>query len=215
MAFLEERKKVLTVAKAILQSGLVMGTWGNVSTRCQGQDLMIITPSGMDYTTMELADLVLVDAKGPVARGNKPSTESNLHMKIYQSRPEVNSVVHTHSIYATAFAVAGTKLPVIIEEMAQVIGHEVEVANYALCGTEALADVVVDALGQDKQAVFLANHGLVTLGASPKDALTKANVVEKACQIYIYAKLLGGSNIIPEEDIAMLQEKFESYGQEK
>ncbi len=216
MQFLEERKKVLTVAKDLSESGLVIGTWGNVSARCQGHDLMIITPSGMNYKTMGLSDLVLVDADGGVVQGNyKPSTESALHMGIYRARPQVNAVVHTHSTFASAFAVAGVELPIILEEMAQVIGNTVETAEYATCGTEALADVVIAALGQDREAVFLANHGLVALGSSPKEALTKANVVEKACQIYIYAELLGGSKSIPEEEIATLREAYKSYGQNK
>jgi L-fuculose-phosphate aldolase len=252
MDYLEERKQVLAVAKAIFQSGLVMGTWGNVSARCksreqireqdldqspklnlevnpeqslelspelnpqQDQVMMIITPSGMDYETMDIVDLVQVDAQGQVVQGQfKPSTESALHLAIYRARPLVNAIVHTHSLFATAFAVAGKSLPVILEEMAQVIGHEVQVSPYAPCGTEALAETTVAALSPDKEAVFLANHGLVTLGKTPEEALTKANVVEKACQIYIYAKVLGGSNTIPNEDIHTLQEAFKSYGQKK
>lgn len=248
MKFIEERKQVLAVAKGISQSGLVAGTWGNVSARCksreqireqdqdqspelnsevnpvqslelspeQGQVLMIITPSGMDYETMGIGDLVPVDTQGRVVQGQfKPSTESALHIAIYRARPQVNAIVHTHSLFASSFAVAGKSLPVILEEMAQVIGHEVQVSPYALCGTKALAEIAVAALTPDKEAVFLANHGLVTLGKTPEEALTRATVVEKACQVYINAKVLGGSNTIPEEDIHTLQEAFKSYGQKK
>ncbi len=216
MQYLEQRKQVLAAAREISETGLVMGTWGNVSARCPGKDLMVITPSGMGYDTLEAGDLVLVDAHNQILEGSfKPSTEVSLHTGIYKNRPDVQAIVHTHSLYTSAFAVAGRSLPVILEETAQVIGHEVPVAGYALCGTDALARNVVAALGEDKQAVLLANHGLVTVGTSMADALKKAHVIEKTSRVCIYAQLLGGANSITEQDVHRLKEKFKTYGQDK
>ena len=214
MQYTEERKQVLAAAREISETGLVTGTWGNVSARCGDKDLMIITPSGVSYNSLRMEDLVLVDGNGQVLEGSfKPSTEATLHMKIYKNRPDVRAIVHTHSLYATSFAVAGKSIPVILEETAQMIGHEVPVADYALCGTDALAANVAAALGENKQAVLLANHGLVTVGASMAEALKKAHVIEKTSQVFIYAKILGGANTISKEDTARLKENFKNYGQ--
>lgn len=214
MQYSEERRQVLAAAREISETGLVIGTWGNASARCGEKDLMIITPSGVSYDTLSMEDMVLVDGSGQVLEGRlKPSSEVSLHMAIYKNRPDVKAIIHTHSLHATAFAVAGKSLPVILEETAQVIGHEVPVADYALCGTDSLAANVVKTLGKDKQAVLLANHGLVTLGSSMAEALKKAQVIEKTSQVFIYAQILGGAKIISQEDTARLKEKFKNYRQ--
>ena len=216
MQYPKERKQVLAAVQEISKTGLVTGTWGNASAKCQGTDMFIITPSGMNYDTLSIEDMVLVDGNNQVVEGNfKPSVEVPMHVGIYNSRPEVQAIVHTHSTYAKAFAVARKSLPIILDELAQVIGHEVPTAKYAVAGTDALADNVIAALGNDKKAVFMAHHGLITLGSSMADALKKAHVIERACQVYIYAQLLGGSYSLSEKDISVLNENFKHYGQKK
>jgi ribulose-5-phosphate 4-epimerase/fuculose-1-phosphate aldolase len=145
MRFLEERRQVLAAAREISQSGMVMGTWGNVSMRCPEPELMLITPSGVDYQLMSMEDMVLLDSSYRIREGSyKPSIETPLHMEIYRNREGVKAIVHVHSIYASSFAVARKSIPVILEETAQVVGHEVPVAEYALCGTQALATAVLE-----------------------------------------------------------------------
>lgn len=193
-----------------------MGTWGNVSARCEGQDLMVITPSGFSYDLMTMEDLVIVDSESKVAEGRyQPSVETPLHMQIYRNRPDVRAIVHVHSLYATAFAVARQKIPVILEETAQVVGHEVPVADYARCGTSMLADSVVSSLGAEHRAVLLANHGLVAAGISMEEALKIACVVEKTARVAVYARGLGNVYSLEDADIEILKEKFTSYGQVK
>ncbi len=213
--YLEERRQVLNTAREISQNGMVIGTWGNVSARCN-DDLMVITPSGVKYDSLTMEDIVIVDSTYGVIEGSlKPSSEAPMHMGIYQKRSDVNAIVHVHSIYATAFAVARKNIPVILEETAQVIGHEVPVADYALCGTYALAETVVKALGEEKKAVLLANHGLVAVGASMAEALRICYVVEKTSRVAIYARGIGEINSLPEAQIKELNHKFKSYGQNK
>lgn len=216
MQYLNERRQVLAAAREIHNKGLVMETWGNVSIRCEGKNLMIITPSGMSYDTLGIEDMILVDAENQVVEGNyKPSIETPLHMKIYKNRPEINAIVHVHSLYTSAFAAARKSIPVIIEETAQIIGHEVPVADYSVCGTEDLAVNVVNALGRDKYAVLLANHGLVALGTNLSEALKKVQVIEKTCQVAVYAQSLGGAVSIPEQEVKILNQNFKYYGQTK
>ncbi|MGI6421858.1 MAG: class II aldolase/adducin family protein [Syntrophomonadaceae bacterium] len=216
MRFLEERRQVLAAAREISQSGMVMGTWGNVSMRCPEPELMLITPSGVDYQLMSMEDMVLLDSSYRIREGSyKPSIETPLHMEIYRNREGVKAIVHVHSIYASSFAVARKSIPVILEETAQVVGHEVPVAEYALCGTQALATAVLDSLGEDRRAVLLANHGLLAAGVSMEDALRICYVVEKTAQIALYAQELGGARTLESAEIVQLYQKFKSYGPSK
>ncbi len=215
MLYLEERRQVLNTAREISKTGMVMGTWGNVSAR-SADDLMVITPSGVNYDSLTIEDMVVVDSSNKVVEGNfQPSSETPLHMRIYQKRPDVNAVVHVHSLYAAAFAVARKSIPVILEETAQVIGHEVPVADYALCGSNALAETVVKTLGEDKKAVLLANHGVLAVGFSMEEALRICYIIEKTARVAIYARGIGEINCLPEAEIVELNQKFKSYGQPK
>lgn len=216
MQYLEQREQVLAAVKEISAGGLVTGTWGNASARCPGTNMFIITPSGMSYETLTVEDMVLVDGNSQVVAGKyKPSVEMPMHVDIYNNRPEVRAIVHTHSTHVKAFAVARKSLPVMADEVAQVVGHEVPVADYAVAGTDALAQNVMTALGKDKNAAFMAHHGLITLGTTMADALKKAHVIEATCQVYIYAQLLGGAYPLAEKDVHILNENFKEYGQKK
>ncbi len=209
------KKQVYETAVEIYTSKLVTGTWGNVSHRLE-EDHLIITPSGMDYNTLTPEDMLVVDDTGQVIEGKyKPSVETPMHIAIYKARPEVKAIVHVHSPYATAFAVANQPIPVILEETAQVIGHPVKVADYALCGSEELADAVTKCITGQEKAVLLANHGLVALGASTKEALKICFIAEKTAMIALYARQLGSINVLSAEETAILNEKFKSYGQQK
>ncbi len=216
MRYLEERQAVLDCAREIYTSGMVTGTWGNVSVRVTGKKLMVITPSGMDYETLEPEDMVLIDFSGQVVEGKyQPSIETSLHRGIYQQRSDIDAVIHVHSPYAVAFAVARKNIPVILEETAQVVGHEVEVASYAHCGSQQLADIAAQALGEDKKALLLANHGLIALGKDIPEALKVSYIVEKTAMISIYASVLGTPHSLSPEDVSFLNQSFKSYGQKK
>ncbi len=216
MQYLEERQAVLNCAREIYTSGMVTGTWGNVSVRVADKQLMIITPSGMDYETLEPEDMVLLDFRGQVVEGKyRPSIETSLHLGIYHRRYDINAVVHVHSPYAVAYAVARKNIPVILEETAQVVGHEVEVAAYAHCGSQQLADIAVQALGNNKKALLLANHGLIALGKDMTEALKVSYIVEKTAMISIYASVLGTPHSLSPEDVSFLNQSFKNYGQKK
>ncbi|MDD3365480.1 MAG: class II aldolase/adducin family protein, partial [Syntrophomonas sp.] len=181
----------------------------------ENQPLMLITPSGMNYGTMSIEDIVLVDDQGNVVEGIwKPSVESPLHAEIYRNRPDVGAVVHVHSTYATVFAAAGKSIPVILEETAQVVGHEIQTAPYAICGSSELAAHAVQTLGAG-QAVLLANHGLIGVGKSVGDALKVCYIAEKTARVALLATILGPVNSLSAEEISLLNVSFRNYGQEK
>lgn len=216
MVCLEERNQVLRAARGIASAGLVIGTWGNVSVRASHYPWVVITPSGMEYSSMTVEDMVVVDNNSQVMQGSRlPSVETLLHLEIYRQRSDVGAIVHVHSPYAAAFAVAGRSIPVILEETAQVIGHEVSVAPYARCGTRELAGQAAQCLGNTNKAVLLANHGLVALGDNISNALKVCYIVEKTARVALYAHLLGRVNVLGPDETSILSEEFKSYGQVK
>lgn len=215
------REEMIAVGKQLVESGLVIATWGNISCRTSGTgsgaretDSCLITPSGMAYETLEPEDLVMIDGGGQVLAGErKPSSERLLHTAIYRSRRDVQAIVHTHSAAACSFAVAQEEIPVILEEMAQLIGGPVQVAAYAPPGTTMLAENALAALGE-RNAVLMANHGVVAVGRSMAEALTIAMLVEKAAQVMLGAIALGRPHVISPQDTKLLRKSFlKSYGQ--
>ncbi|SPF52434.1 Class II Aldolase and Adducin N-terminal domain protein (fragment) [Candidatus Desulfosporosinus infrequens] len=104
---METRKKVVEKGIEMLSTNLTVGTWGNISCRVPGEDYIAITPTGMSYDTLVPEDIVILDLKGNTINGTrKPSIEVPLHLAIYNAREDVQAIVHTHSAYATAMAVA-------------------------------------------------------------------------------------------------------------
>ncbi len=210
----EVKEQLLNVGVRMAAAGLVMGTWGNLSARLPGENLFVITPSGISYDVLVKTDLVVVDITGRVIEGDrKPSTELTLHAAIYSACAQAGAIVHSHSIYASALAVAGKTLPPILEEQVQLVDGAVPVARYAQAGTVDLAAAAVSALGQGK-AVLLANHGVVGLGSTVGEAYQVCLVVEKAAQVYILAELIGQAAVIQPGDVAAIRKSYQtSYGQ--
>ncbi|NMA14013.1 MAG: class II aldolase/adducin family protein [Clostridia bacterium] len=212
----QTKEQIISAGKKLVDAGLVLATWGNISCRVPRSPYFLITPSGMPYAQLKPEDLVMVGQKGQVAEGmRKPSTEVLMHLAIYTARADVQAVVHTHSPYAGSFAVAREPIPVILEEMAQLIGGPVKVANYGLAGTEVLAKYTVEAL-EERNAVLLANHGVVAVGTSITEALTVAFLVEKCAQVMLRAKALGVPYTMGSRETQRLRENFlKHYGQNK
>ena len=189
---------VLEAAQAMYAKGLVEGTAGNVSGRV-GDGTLCLTPSSLGYEAMRTSDLIFVDAGGDVVAGDgHPSSEKALHLACYRQWSEVGGVVHCHPLYASMFAVARQTIPAAIEEVVIYIGGDVEVCDYHLTGSDELGEAVAAELGQ-RSAVLMANHGLVTVGRDPADALHAALVVERTAHIVWGARLLGTPGSVPEK----------------
>lgn len=210
------KEKLAFTGQRMYEYGLVAGTWGNLSMMVREEGAVIITPSGMDYATITPSDMVVLDLNGKVTEGErKPSSEAPTHLAIYRARKDVSAVVHTHSEVATAFAVVRKRIEPVVEDGAMLVGGAVEVAEYALPGSNQLGHNVVAALG-DRFAVLMANHGLVGVGRTLEEAFTVCQVVEKSARIYAWAQALGQPVIIPENDVAELSRVYrQTYGQPK
>ena len=187
----------------MLGSGLVTGTSGNVSLRLKSPrdagQLLAITPSGRSYASLEEDDIVVVDSDLEAVEGDlTPSTESLMHLAVYNARPDVNSVIHTHSVYCSVAAVVGLEIPPIIDEMVIAVGGPVKVSEYAFPGTQELADGVCAALGE-ANAALIKNHGAIGVGDTLRHALDVCELVERAAQVFVYASLLGQVDTLPQD----------------
>ena len=191
---------VLAAAKTLLRKGLVEGTSGNISAR-QEDGTVVITPSSLDYEVMEIEDLVVIDLDGEVVsspRDRYPSSEKPLHLACYQAFDDVGSVIHSHAIFATMFAVARQPIPACIDEFSIYVGGEVRCADYAASGEAELGKAIVAAL-EGRGAALMANHGLVAVAPNPAKALHITALVERSAQIVHGAKQLGQAFDLPEE----------------
>ena len=162
---------VLAVAKDLLAKGLVEGTAGNVSARMPDGNICI-TPSSVDYRDMAIEDLVVIDPGGELVKGGRPpSSEKLLHLACYEAFEEVGSVIHSHPVHATMFAVARRPIPPCIDEFTVFVGGEVSVTEYAPSGTHDVGKAAVECLAE-RGAALLANHGMVAVGKSPPTCST-------------------------------------------
>jgi len=191
---------VLAAAKDMLRRGLVEGTAGNISAR-RSDGNIVVTPSSVDYRDMELEDLVLVDPEGAVLQakeGRSPSSEAKLHLACYKAFDDIGSVIHSHPVWATMFAVAHQPIPACIDEFAVYCGGDVRCAEYAASGTPDVGTNAVKAL-EGRGAALIANHGLVAVGPRPDKVLHITALVERTAQIVWGARALGGPVPVPEE----------------
>ncbi|MBL7574700.1 L-fuculose-phosphate aldolase [Peptoniphilus asaccharolyticus DSM 20463] len=185
------RKILVEAGKKLYSTKLVAGTSGNISLRGEDEDSFYITPSGMDYEKIEEKDIVKIHADGkPYIEGQVPSSEWQMHLEIYKNYPKYNAVVHTHSTFATAFAVAREEIPLISIEMEPFIGGELKVAPFEKAGSMELAKAIIPYL-EKPNSCLLANHGVLCCGASMEKAFLSAEYVEDLAKIYYYAKGIG------------------------
>ncbi len=201
----ELKQKIADTGRFMIQQGLTVGTWGNVSLRDPETGLVYISPSGMDYEEIQPEDVVVLNAKIEVVDGHRiPSVERGMHVTVYNARPDVNAVIHTHPLYSTVLGINHMDLPGISEDFAQIVADKIICSEYALPGTMELAENVVEGLGQ-RNAVLLPNHGTLCVGENMKYALTVCHVVEKTAHIYIMARSIGTPHLISQEHIEAMQ----------
>lgn len=201
--------QLLHTAQQLQLAGLNKGTSGNVSVR-NGAGFLI-TPSGVPIDTLSAAAMVQMDLDGSAEAGKKPSSEWRFHRDILQQRPEVNAVVHTHSMFATTLACLQREIPAFHYMIAVAGGVNIRCAPYALFGSQVLSDVALTAL-QDRKACLLANHGMIALGRDLAEALSIAVEVENLAEQYWRALQLGTPYILTEAEMQAVFAQFKGYG---
>jgi len=177
---------------------------------------MVITPSGRKYEEVEPEEMVLVNIENLNFEGSvKPSSELKLHAEIYRTRPDVNAVIHTHQMNASTVAAARRELPPILDDMAQLLGPTVRVADYALPNSKKIVKATIKAL-KGRNAALLANHGAVVVGRDMEEAFWGCQVLEKACKAFIEAEFLGGAKGINKFEAHIMHQYYLiKYSKEK
>ncbi len=189
------RQEIIKGGLRLVKEGLVARTWGNISIRVD-ETHMLITPSGRTYEDLTPSDIVLVNYHTSKHEGDiKPSSEKELHCEIYRTRKKIHSVIHTHQMNASTVAAAHREVPPILDDMTQIIGPSVRVADYALPSTNKITKKTVKAL-KGRNAALMANHGAVCVGRDLEEAFVVCQVLEKACKAFIEAEFLGGAKSI-------------------
>jgi L-ribulose-5-phosphate 4-epimerase len=208
------KEELLQLHLELPKNNLVVWTGGNVSARDSGTGLVVIKASGIRYDEMRLEHMVVMDMDGNRVEGEyKPSSDVFSHLYIYKHRADVGGIVHTHSRYATAFAVLGKPIPCVLTAMADEFGGPIPCGGFALIGDEAIGKVVVESIG-GSPAVLLKNHGVFTIGKNARDAVKAAVMVEDVARTVYYAMQLGETIPIPKEMVARLHKRYmEDYGQ--
>ena len=210
--YMKERKEVVDYCKMLISRGLTKGTGGNISLFNREANHMIISPSGIDYDVMTAEDVVVCDLQGNVINGDKkPSSEYPMHAIFYEKRTDINAIVHTHSLNATVLASLRWELPAVSYLVAYA-GENVRCAKYASFGTPELATNAFEGM-KDRQAVLLANHGLLAGSNNLPTAFSIAEEIEFCCEVYVKAKSIGNPVILDQTEMKSMAEKFKTYGQ--
>lgn len=207
MALCEE---MVRIGASISRAGLVAGGAGNISVKtpfaCADgtcQEIIIITGRGSALANLSLSNLAVAFADGTVGCAElkelsaQPSSELPMHRAVYDARPDVAAIIHTHSPQATAVAACHLTIPAFLDELTFMIGGDVVTSEYASPGSVELGASIVKAL-DDKQAALIANHGAIAVGRTLSESMKVAVVCEEAARVYAIAHGLGGPIPIPE-----------------
>ena len=207
MSNMDKRREIIDTGIELLEEKLVARTWGNISARIDA-DNYLITPSGLDYTSMREEDIVSVNIKtGEYTGINRPSGEKGVHSAAYEVFDDVNFVVHTHQTYATAVSLEGfdsleatAGSPAGLESFETTAGsptgsesfditeEEIEklggiaLAEYGLPGTKEITNACKSALLTGAHTVLMIHHGVLVLGKDKEEAMKRVKLLESICE---------------------------------
>lgn len=196
------REEVLEMNLELPRNRLVVWSGGNVSGRDPDSNFVVIKPSGVPFERLTIDSMVVVDIDGTVKEGDlKPSVDLGIHLRLYTARPEVFGVTHTHSPYATSFAVANEDIPAALTPLTHLIGSGVPCTRYATPGAEDTAAAIIESVGETGLAAVVARHGVFTLGRSASESLKIALHVEEAAMTIRLAQQSGSVTPMADAEI--------------
>ena len=214
------KKEVCRMNITLKENGLVTMTSGNVSGRdlkCPGY--IVIKPIGVVYDVMSPKDMVVVDMKGRVVEGRyKPSVDTISHLVVYRARKDLGGIVHTHSNFATSFALLGKPLAVCMTAQADEFGGMIPVTRYASpLPFEDVGNAIVETLGRKElPGVLLKKHGVFTFGPSPAAAVKAAVMIEDIAKTCWLAMQNGKLKALPDKEVKKWFYRYhEIYGQKR
>lgn len=202
-------QQMVKVSQQLVTNGLNKGMSGNIS--CRIDEGFLITPSAVLPEYLSIDSMVNMQFDGSFEANKKPSSEWRFHRDILQSRPEVNAVIHTHSMFATTMACLHQDIPAFHYMIAMMGGDSVRCAPYALFGSQALSDSAVDAL-TGRKACLLAHHGMIAIGANLAEALAIAIELENLCEQYWrLLQITPEPPLLSEEQMRVVFQQFKGY----
>lgn len=178
------REKLVEYGRKLLDTGLVQGTWGNLSVMLDREN-MLCTPSGIDYDRLGPEDIVKVNIRTLKSEGiHNPTSEKEMHAGIYRTYPESNAVIHTHSKYCSIFAACEMPLQIESDDKMGRLGEIIGVSRYALAGTRGITRSAIKAI-RETPGCILSHHGMIARGTSLEEAFENAGLIEEAAEEYI------------------------------
>ncbi len=182
------KQQIVKTAQDLVRKGYLMATGGNISMRILGQDAFAITPSNYDYMKMTPDDVCVLNfALERLAGELKPSVEAAMHGAIYQVRGDVNAIVHTHQVYASALTLIKAPIPALFDEQARFLGRSVDIIPYAPSGTGILKNKVAKHVQNHNNAYMMQNHGALIFGHDMERAVHNVEILEKCALAYLLA----------------------------
>ena len=187
-AFDLQKKQITDTAQTLVRKGYLMATGGNLSQRIPEQDAFAISPSNYDYLKMTPDDICVMDFELNKIEGQlRPSVESGMHGAIYQVRPDVNAVIHTHQAYVSALTLIKAPIPALFDEQARFLGRSVDMIPYAPSGTGLLKNAVAKHVKNHNNAFMMQNHGALIFGHDMQRAVHNVEILEKCALAYLLA----------------------------
>jgi ribulose-5-phosphate 4-epimerase/fuculose-1-phosphate aldolase len=182
------KTQLVETAQSLTHKGYLMATGGNLSLRIIGQNAFAITPSNFDYLKMTPDDICILDFELTRLEGErKPSVEAAMHGAIYQVRPDVNAILHTHQAYASALTLIKAPIPALFDEQVRFLGRSVEIIPYAPSGTSFLKNAVAKHVQNHNNAFMMQNHGALVFGHDLERAIHNVEILEKCSLAYLLA----------------------------
>jgi len=182
------KRLIVQTAQELVHKGYLMATGGNISARILEGEAFAITPSNFDYMKMTANDVCVLDMElNPLEGERKPSVEAAMHGAIYQVRRDVNAIVHTHQVYASALTLIKAPIPALFDEQARFLGRSVEIIPYAPSGTGMLKKTIAKNVKNRNNAFMMQNHGALIFGHDMDRAVHNVEILEKCSLAYLLA----------------------------
>jgi L-ribulose-5-phosphate 4-epimerase len=192
--FDDYKVKIVESAQHLVNKGYLESTGGNLSVRIPAYSALAITPTNFDYMKMTKEDICILDLELNKLEGKlEPSVESGFHAGIYQVRPDVQAIIHTHQAFASALAIMRKPIPALFDEQVRYLGRSVNIIPYAPSGTKLLINTIARHIKDHHNAYILGNHGALCFGGSIENAITNVAILEK-CSIAYLLTLCSGEN---------------------
>ena len=205
---IDMKEDIVNAGRDLFNKGILENNEGNISLRVSKKDEMLITPTGNNYQKITANQVVHMKFNGTaLSTGKLPSTEAKMHALIYESRPKVKCIIHTHSTYASMLSIIRKRIPIIMEEQIIYLGGSIEISPYGEAHTDDIGESALAALSY-KNGALLANHGVIVCGKSIQNTVKSAELVEKLAKVYWGALQIGTPYTLDNEPLEKFRDMF-------